>query len=360
MPLLEITWWELIALIGLVQSVWLLVYMVLRAGRIRHAGVALACFGTLALAFLADFGFRYLGDIEFYPVFQDVIWYALAPLSVLLAMQIAKIDGLPDRKYLFLLALIPFNALAGWALTLLHNSCGADRVCNVALQRDITATVFVMTGAVSLLCLWHRRDLLTALVKDKQSKSDRYWLILALIVINCALIFSTLSFVWGLVSASELLVIRNVLGCGLIYLASTSLFRIYPQTLKVSPKSSNIFNQKEEDLLVKLEDFLHLQKVYQEPSYSRGDLARELGVSEAVVTRLVNGRFGKSFPQVINEKRIEDACLLLEQTAAPVSVISEQVGFNSLPSFNRVFKEITGLSPSEYRDEKSGRRAAKL
>jgi AraC-like DNA-binding protein len=89
--------------------------------------------------------------------------------------------------------------------------------------------------------------------------------------------------------------------------------------------------------------------VYQEPTYSRTDLARECDTSETIISRVINAHFGKSFPQLINEYRVEDAKQLLIQTSAPVKVIAGDVGFNSLASFNRVFKDTTGESPSKFR-----------
>ena len=153
-----------------------------------------------------------------------------------------------------------------------------------------------------------------------------------------------------LIDISDFLLIRNILGGGLVYLASTSLFRIYPQTLKVGPKLASEFNDKERVLALNFENLLMLQKVYQEPGYSRSDMARELGTSESVVTKLVKAKFGKSLPQLLNEKRVGEACELLRQTDVSISEIAWQAGFNSLPSFNRVFKDIMGMSPSEYRD----------
>ena len=54
---------------------------------------------------------------------------------------------------------------------------------------------------------------------------------------------------------------------------------------------------------------------------------------------------------MINERRVQDSLQLLEQTEAQVSVVAEQVGFNSVPTFNRVFKDIVGVTPSEYRSQ---------
>ena len=97
---------------------------------------------------------------------------------------------------------------------------------------------------------------------------------------------------------------------------------------------------------------IDLDKVYQEANFSRADLARELNVSEANVSRIVSAHFGKSLPQLINELRIRDSLQLLEQTDAGMQIIAEQVGFSSLPTFNRVFKDVMNVSPSEYRQAK--------
>ncbi len=352
MDLVQVTKWELISLLGLAQSLWLLVYMVLRSGRISNASVALACFSCLALAFLADFGSRYLSEIKAYPLGQDFIWYSLPFFSVLLCIQIAKIHGMPERRFFLGILFLPLLAAMGWILGSLSEECGFTSICDVNSRRQMLGIAGILSGSLCLLGLWVARRNMSDLLTEKSYRSDRYWLILSLIIINCAQLCLTLSHISGVTGLQEYLMIRDVLGCGLVYLASTSLFRIYPQTVKVAPKNNSQLNAEETGLINKIEDLVTLQKVYQEPGYSRADLARELKTSEAVVTKLVNVYFGKSVPQLINEKRIDDARRLLEQTDAAVSVVAEQVGFNSLPSFNRVFKEIAGVSPTEYRAQK--------
>ena len=81
----------------------------------------------------------------------------------------------------------------------------------------------------------------------------------------------------------------------------------------------------------------------------RADLARECETSETMISRVINAHFQKSFPQLMNERRIEDAKQLLRETDATIQAIAKDVGFNSLPSFNRVFKELVSQAPSQYR-----------
>ena len=108
----------------------------------------------------------------------------------------------------------------------------------------------------------------------------------------------------------------------------------------------------ERSIARQIEELIYLQKAYQEPSYSRADLARECEVPEAVVSKVLNTHFGLSFPQLMNKHRVEDAKRLLIQTKEPMKIIAEEAGFNSLASFNRAFKEISGVSPSEFRKKK--------
>jgi LacI family transcriptional regulator len=73
--------------------------------------------------------------------------------------------------------------------------------------------------------------------------------------------------------------------------------------------------------------------------------------------RLAELRFrevtGKSILEEIRRVRIENAKLLLSRTDVPMSVVANSSGWASLPSFCREFKEITGLTPMDWR-KKSG------
>ena len=66
--------------------------------------------------------------------------------------------------------------------------------------------------------------------------------------------------------------------------------------------------------------------------------------------RLPGSGFASQFlPQFLNEFRVKDAQRLLKETDASIQNIFEESGFNSITTFNRVFKELSGDSPTEYR-----------
>jgi len=59
--------------------------------------------------------------------------------------------------------------------------------------------------------------------------------------------------------------------------------------------------------------------------------------------------FNKSFSELANEYRLREAQELLTTTDLSITDIAYSVGFSSITSFNRVFKEITEQSPTEFR-----------
>lgn len=79
-------------------------------------------------------------------------------------------------------------------------------------------------------------------------------------------------------------------------------------------------------------------------------IASKLGWSDSHTTVRIRRMFGKSFIQMLNERRIENAkWLLRNRTLYPISKIAEVSGFHSVPYFYRVFLRLTGMSPTRYR-----------
>ena len=78
-------------------------------------------------------------------------------------------------------------------------------------------------------------------------------------------------------------------------------------------------------------------------------LANVSGVSAAHFARSFKEAFGVPPHRYLLTRRIERAKALLRDTDAPIIEIAFQTGWNSLGTFGRVFRDITGESPSELR-----------
>ena len=88
-------------------------------------------------------------------------------------------------------------------------------------------------------------------------------------------------------------------------------------------------------------------------------LARSVHLSRAHFIRSFRDAFGETPHRYLQRRRIERAMAFLRETDRPVSEISLDVGFLSLGTFSRTFREIVGVSPSAYRTrEQAAPRAA--
>ncbi|OIB03952.1 AraC family transcriptional regulator [Paenibacillus sp. LC231] len=87
---------------------------------------------------------------------------------------------------------------------------------------------------------------------------------------------------------------------------------------------------------------------YHEP-VSLGELADELGLSISRVSRAFLETTGYRFSEYVSLLRVQAAKRELAGTDKAVADIAFECGFQSLPTFYRVFKETVGLSPVRYR-----------
>ena len=342
---------EILSLIGLIQCVYVLVYMSFRAGGFRHAAVPFLYFFILGAAFFTDFAARLFdtGTLT-YTAVEWTLWFAGPPCSVLLMIQIARIHTPPALRHFSLLALVPLSFLAAILLGLNIDHCASLESCT-SFHSWLTLTGF-LGGIVSLIAMWTQRPLLNQLSVQPAGR-DRYWLILALVLVNLFFLGTVLLMLTPVLDVANGKTIRTIWGLGFVYLAGTSLFRIYPQAIRLIERGSKpVLHHEDHDIVQRIEKLLTLDKVYHEPAYNRVNLAKEVGVSESVISRVINGHFGKSLPQLLNELRVSDAKRLLLETDAPIKTVAEEVGFNSIASFNRAFKEIEGTNPGQFRDSK--------
>src|SRR3569833_245838 len=73
------------------------------------------------------------------------------------------------------------------------------------------------------------------------------------------------------------------------------------------------------------------------------------------MSRIINTALKKSFNDFINEYRVQDALRKMQDPAfdhITLLGIAYESGFNSQTSFNRIFKQVTGKSPVEYKKER--------
>ena len=78
-------------------------------------------------------------------------------------------------------------------------------------------------------------------------------------------------------------------------------------------------------------------------------MAKSLGVSPYILSRVFSGTFHMNFNQYLNDLRLNCACTMLIHTDHSITDVYLDSGFESQRTFNRVFKERFRMSPREYR-----------
>ncbi|MCL6457539.1 MAG: AraC family transcriptional regulator [Gorillibacterium sp.] len=81
-------------------------------------------------------------------------------------------------------------------------------------------------------------------------------------------------------------------------------------------------------------------------------LAERSRLSERHFFRLFKQRTGQTFHSFVQQARVRTACEYLAGTTLKISAIAENVGYKDLQSFYRVFKQVVGTTPGEYRNKR--------
>ncbi|HPK04260.1 MAG TPA: helix-turn-helix domain-containing protein [Bacteroidales bacterium] len=113
---------------------------------------------------------------------------------------------------------------------------------------------------------------------------------------------------------------------------------------------SQLTPERREELLARFNQLIE-EKIYLNVDFNLSSLAKSMNSNSKYVSEVVNVSTGKTFSQYIRELRIDEAKKLIEEKNTElysIEGISRIVGYNSKSSFNSHFKELTGMTPSEY------------
>lgn len=100
---------------------------------------------------------------------------------------------------------------------------------------------------------------------------------------------------------------------------------------------------------------LDKDEIYKDPDLSLQSLSNKLSMKPYLVSQVINHYMGVSFYEMINHRRINYTCELMElYPYKPVLDIALQAGFNSKSTFNSAFKKYKGVTPTQFKSSKIG------
>ena len=348
---------QALQLVGLVPSVFIVAFLLSIAWHTRQSIIPVLYFLSLSCGFA-------LPLLELYPALQDNIWVhggllmgesLLVALSFLLICQFLM-GRIPAWPYWLVL----FVPIVGGGMILYASTISTSDICKNEACPDVQ-TVKVLyhlfSSSLMFLLLMIYSSRFGHVSGEQSERKHKYWLIISLISLHLFILLIDLLRVADYISGSDTAFSTTILRLTFIYLVITSLFRVfYPnlvgEVLRVAQASA--YNPVLDLPHVEtIKTLLGQEKIYREMRLNRAALAKKIGISEYALSRVINHHFSKNFNELVNQYRIEEAkARLRAEPDEQVTVIGFEVGFNSIASFNRVFKEKTGMSPTEYRFDK--------
>ncbi len=153
--------------------------------------------------------------------------------------------------------------------------------------------------------------------------------------------------------------VNAVLIFALTLFSGLALLRTDPELFNTADSrpvqaSANPLSASEQVLKEKLDEAMGAQH-YLTAGLTIASLAEHLSTPEHRLRALINQRMGhRNFSAFLNQHRIAHARKILsdrDSVDLPVLTIAMDLGYNSLPTFNRAFRAETGTTPSDYRRE---------
>ena len=120
------------------------------------------------------------------------------------------------------------------------------------------------------------------------------------------------------------------------------------------PTPENADTTRIKDNCARVKAYMAMERAYTNPNLSLEYLAQRLKLPERSITDAINTCLGQNFRTFVNSYRIEAAKQAFhdpKQKNRTILEIAYASGFNSKSTFNHVFKELVGTTPSRYRTE---------
>lgn len=115
-------------------------------------------------------------------------------------------------------------------------------------------------------------------------------------------------------------------------------------------------NGDAEAIYQKVKEAFETNHMYRDPDLTLDKLAESIKSQSYLVSLVINEKFRKSFPELVNAYRIEEAQkMLTSRKASHLSIesIAYDSGFNSISSFYASFKKICNTTPAQYRNQEA-------
>ncbi|HOX30768.1 MAG TPA: helix-turn-helix transcriptional regulator [Spirochaetales bacterium] len=291
-----------------------------------------------------------------------LIDYLLLALSgPLLFGYFRRLDD-PDRKptvrelllfvqpALFLASMLPFYRLGAREKIAIFDTfmSGREREHWLLFLTCQTADLWLLF--CSLLFFFGK---LRAWLEDRGTPAYPLWL--SVLIAVCALLH-LFSVFFSVQTGWLFLFLSLALLALALYLLHNSEFFLHDARVHLPSRylRSKLENVDLEDRKRALERLMEKERLYLNEALTLAELGERLSLSAHQLSEFLNAELGTTFKAYVNGYRVREAQRLLREPGGETILeIALNSGFNSKATFNKVFREATGMTPSEFRSAPS-------
>ena len=124
----------------------------------------------------------------------------------------------------------------------------------------------------------------------------------------------------------------------------------------LGPRKKKKLTEEEQEIEKEILAIIESEKLYLEPKFSLDELASLLGKNRHQISKIINAKEDRTFYDLINGYRVYHLKEMMDNPKnSHFTILSMglESGFNSKASLNRIFKNVTGLTPKQYMDKRS-------
>lgn len=376
---------EFLIIIGTFEAVFLAILLLFKKNKIFSDYILFSYFIFFGIHLILFYGeyYNYAHDYPYPALIMTRVPFALLYGPFLWLYVFSFVKGKTQLKLYHLCHLIPFIALTVYLTNefyILEISEKINSVKEEAFMSDIFYAIFMIMIILSgpLYIIWclnmlkkYKSDILNRF--SYTEKIDMAWL---------RYLFIGLGTWWGIVFiiGGIFLIFNNIdlftfsiiiFAGAAIFVLFIGFFGIKQGTVFINQKNSGLYNESrsqeniskkgisldvgpDETFLELLLNLMQTRKPYSDNNLNIDQLAEMLRTQPVYLSKIINKKLNKNFYDFINEYRVKEfksRIVLPENKQFTIISIAYDCGFNSKASFYRIFKNFTGLTPTEFKSK---------
>lgn len=364
---LTLHWINILILFGALQG--LIFFFILLFNK-KHPGARFLAAFMFVLAYngLETFNWSSGLNIIWFDIFSFIVIFAAGPSLYLYVTALLNPERIVSRStvlkhyslvifhFFIRIAILVYHIL--WINKIIESDVHSNELINIQLWYVEPFSVVVFVGyLIATIYEFRKSKKTSSKAISKEGQQTLFLWIKALLIGMVAFALAWIAtvavpYLFDVDFDSHYYPIEIGLVLFIYWIAMSGYHRTKLIYLKPSKTASNpAVDLQHEGHLAKLKTAMSVDKLYLDPELNLARVSEQTGIPPKTISSILNQYNQTSFSDFVNEYRVEEVKRRMIDPAnqhLTISGIALESGFNSQATFQRAFKQSTGLSPREY------------